>query len=341
MHVNVVLLFGGTGEEYEISLRSAAAILSAFPYGHTVYKIGIDRAGGWYLTEAIAAAIARDAWREGARPVLLDPVGRALAVDGETVPADAVLPILHGGFFEGGGAAAAARLLSLPFVGCPPLAGALALDKVLAKRLAAAEGIAVAGFVTVTPAATADPALADRLIATLGLPLFVKPATGGSSVGASLVRTREELPAALAAALAVDARALCEEYVEGTEVELALLEDGGRLLGHEVGEIDTSAAFYDYNSKYRDRTARIFIPARVSLVSRNAVRAAGRTVFRALGCRGLARVDFFVRPTGEVIFNEINTMPGFTDISMFPMLLRPLGLTLGDVVEILLKNAIL
>ena len=341
MHVNVVLLFGGTGEEYEISLRSAAAVLSAFPYGYTVFPVGIDRAGGWYLTEASPDAIARDAWQEGARPVLLDPAGHALRVDGEQIPADAVLPILHGGFFEGGGAAAACRLLSLPFVGCPPLAGALALDKVLAKRLAAAEGIAVAKYMTVTAAEAADPATADRLIAALGLPLFVKPAMGGSSVGASLVRTRGEIAAALTAALAVDTRALCEEYIEGTEVELALLEDGDRLLGHEVGEIDTCAAFYDYNAKYRDRTSRIFIPARVSLASRNAVRAAGRTLFRTLGCRGLARVDFFVRPTGEAVFNEINTMPGFTDVSMFPMLLRPLGLTLGDVVEILLKNAIL
>ena len=123
--MNIVMLFGGTGEEYEISLRSAAAVFAAFPYGYTVYPIGIDRAGGWYLTDASPDAIARDAWQVGARPVLLDPVGRALLADGERIPADAVLPILHGGFFEGGGAAAACRLLSLPFVGCPPLAGAV------------------------------------------------------------------------------------------------------------------------------------------------------------------------------------------------------------------------
>ena len=341
MHVNVVLLFGGTGEEYEISLRSAAAVLLAFPYGYTVFPVGIDRAGGWYLTDASPEAIAQDAWQEGARPILLDPVGGALLVDGEPIPADAVLPILHGGFFEGGGAAAACRLLSLPCVGCPPLAGALALDKVMAKRLAASEGIAVARYQTVRRADLSDPTLPARLAEALGLPLFCKPASGGSSVGASLVSTREEIPAALEAALSVDSRALCEEYIEGTEVELALLEDGDRLLGHEVGEIDTHAAFYDYHAKYRDRTSRVFIPARVSSASRAAVRAAGRSLFYLLGCRGLARVDFFVRPTGEIVFNEINTMPGFTDISMFPMLLRPLGLTLGDVVEILVKNAIL
>lgn len=339
--MNVVLLFGGIGEEYEISLRSAAAVLEAFPRDHTVFTVGIDRGGGWYLTEATSRMIAADRWREGARPVQLSPAAHALLADGETVPCDAVLPILHGGLYEGGGAAAVCRALGLPFVGCPPLAGAVAMDKVLAKTVAASLGIRVAKWVTLTHHELNDPALPDRLGAALGYPLFVKPQAGGSSVGACRVDTPDQLEAAVSTALLFGERVLCEEYVEGREVELAILEDGGALLGHEVGEVDPGAPFYDYDAKYRDRTARIFIPARVPSASRAAVREAGRSLFRAIGCRGLARVDFFVLDGGEIVFNEINTMPGFTDISMYPMLLSRLGLSLGDVVGILLKNAIL
>ena len=337
--MNVLLLFGGIGEEYEISLRSAAAVLTALPQSHTVFKVGIRRTGEWYLTEATPSAIAADRWLEGARPVLLSPCAHALMVDGETIPCDAVLPILHGGLYEGGGAAAVCRALGIPFVGCPPLAGAIAMDKVLSKTVAASLGIRVAKWVTLTANDLSDPALADRLGEALGYPLFVKPSAGGSSVGACRVEAPEALIGALSTALLFGKTVLCEEYIVGREVEFAILEDEGALRGHEVGEIDPGAPFYDYDAKYRDRTSRIFIPARVPSASREAVRAAGRSVFRALGCRGLARVDFFVTEDGGIVFNEINTMPGFTDISMYPILLSRLGLSLGDVVGILLKNA--
>ena len=337
--MNVVLLFGGIGEEYEISLRSAAAVLASFPHTHTVFKVGIDRDGAWYLTEATPRMIALDAWREGARPVLLSPASHAMTVDGEEIPCDVVFPLLHGGLYEGGGAAAVCSALGVPYVGCPPLAGAVAMDKVLSKRIAASLGIRVARWVTVAPCELGDPALADRLGDTLGYPLFVKPPAGGSSVGACRVDSPDQLIGALTAALLFGDTVLCEEYVTGREVELAILEDGGVLRGHEVGEIDPGAPFYDYDAKYRDRTSRIFIPARVPSASRAAVREAGRAIFRALGCRGLARIDFFVTDDGGIVFNEINTMPGFTDISMYPMLLLRLGLSLGDVVNILLKNA--
>lgn len=337
--MNVVLLFGGIGEEYEISLRSAAAVLASFPHTHTVFKVGIGRTGEWYLTEATPRAIERDRWLEGARPAMLCPATHSITVDGEQVPCDVVLPILHGGLYEGGGAAAICQALDLPYVGCPPLAGALAMDKVLSKTVAASLGIRVAKGMCVFSHEVGDPSLADRLGEALGYPLFVKPPAGGSSVGACRVDTPDMLEGALSAAFLFGDTALCEEYIHGREVEFAILEDEGVLRGHEVGEIDPGAPFYDYDAKYRDRTSRIFIPARVPSASRMAVREAGRAIFRALGCRGLARVDFFVLDSGELVFNEINTMPGFTDISMYPMLLSRLGLSLGDVVDVLLKNA--
>ena len=337
--MNVVLLFGGIGEEYEISLRSAAAVLSSFPHTHTVFKVGITRTGEWYLTEATPRAILLDNWLEGARPVMLCPGMHAMLADGEQIPCDVILPVLHGGLYEGGGAAAVACALGIPYVGCPLLAGAVAMDKVLAKTVAASLGIRVARGMTISAHERSDPALADRLGDALGYPLFVKPPAGGSSVGACRVEQPDMLERALSAAFLFGDTVLCEEYIDGREVEFAILEDEGVLRGHEVGEIDPGAPFYDYDAKYRDRTSRIFIPARVPSASRAAVREAGRAIFRALGCRGLARVDFFVQDDGQIVFNEINTMPGFTDISMYPMLLGRLGLSLGDVVDILLKNA--
>ena len=336
--MNVILLFGGVSEEYEISLRSAAAVLGAIPAHHSVFPIAIDREGGWYLTAPDPAAIASDGWQADAEPVLLDPGRHALLVGGRPLPADAVLPILHGGLGEGGGIAALLTLLGLPYVGCPPTAGALGMDKLLTKQAAERCGLRTATYQTVTREMLPDPALPDRLGRALGYPMFVKPTALGSSVGASRVDSPAGLLPALTDALAYGEVALCEEYIEGCEVELALLERGDELLGALVGEIDPGAPFYDYSAKYRDRRSRIFIPARLPKAIREEIASAGRLVFRALGCRGLARVDFFVRGD-EVFFNEINTMPGFTEVSMFPRLMAAAGIPLGDVVEILLKSA--
>ena len=336
--MNAVLLFGGVGEEYEISLRSASSVLNALSARHTVYPVGIDRSGGWYLAKRDAAAIAADRWREGARSVVLDPNHHALLTEDGPIPADAVFPLLHGGLGEGGGVAALLALLGIPYVGCPPTAGMIGLDKPLAKQIAERMGIRTARFVTVGRSETVDGTLCKRLGDALGYPLFVKPATLGSSVGSARVEREEELLPALTAALFYDRRALCEEYIKGAEVELALLERGDSLFGRLVGEIDPGAPCYDYNAKYRDRTTRIFIPARLPSALRAEVAEIGRRLFTAFGCRGLARVDFFVRGE-EILFNEINTMPGFTDASMYPRLLAAAGLPLEEVADTLLRGA--
>ena len=341
MSVNVILLFGGDSEEYEISLRSAAACLRGMPAHHTVYPVGISRGGGWYLCVADAGAIEADTWHTGAVPVTLDPCRHALLAAGEPIPCDTVLPMLHGGLGEGGGVAACLSLLGLAYVGCRPVAGAVAMDKLYTKILAEAAGIRVAPYRTVTKKEMDDPGLFDALQASLGLPIFVKPTSLGSSVGVGRVSTAAELSAALSLALSYGERALCERAIEGAEVELALIERGGELFGSVIGEVDPGAPFYHYNAKYRDKSFRIFIPARIPSGAARTLLSAGRTLFRLLGCRGLARLDFFVTAAGEVILNEVNTMPGFTDVSMFPGLLAAAGLSFGEVLDILLENSIL
>ena len=338
--MKVILLFGGASEEYEISLRSTAAVLSAFPTEHTPIPVGIDRQGGWYRTSAAPEAILADAWQAGAQPVTMDPHRRALVADGKAIAADVVLPLLHGGLGEGGGVAALLALLSIPCVGCSLTAGAVGMDKVLTKQLATVDGIPTADFCVVTESDLADPCLPSRLGERFGYPYFVKPATQGSSVGASRVLTEAEAPAALRAALSYGGRALCEEFLRGAEVEVALLERDGALLATSVGEIEPAAPFYDYVAKYESRASRIFIPARISRAERDKVREYACRLFRLLGCRGLSRVDFFVTEDGRVLLNEINTMPGFTDISMFPRLWQAAGLGMTELVNVLLENAV-
>lgn len=335
--MNVMLLFGGGSGEYEISLRSAAAVLPALTARHTVFPVGVAREGGWYLTGASPEDIRADRWQAGAEPVLLSPAAHAVLHRGVPLAVDAVFPLLHGGLFEGGGIAALCEFLSLPYVGCPPMAGMLGLSKLHTKLIAERAGIPVAAYRAVSRRDPLDEGLLSEIEQKLGYPVFVKPDSLGSSLGAARADSREELLSALSAALALDACVLCEEYLEGTEVELALLERDGEVLGELVGEIDPGAPFYDYNAKYRDRHSRIFIPARVLGTALREVVRAGHRLFDLLGCRGLARVDFFVRGS-TVILNEVNTMPGFTDISMFPRLMAAAGLSLGDVLDILLQN---
>ena len=173
-----------------------------------------------------------------------------------------------------------------------------------------------------------------------GYPIFIKPVSSGSSCGASAVFSREELSSALAAASSLGGTVLAEEYIEGAEVECGLIERGGALFGQAVGEIEPGNTFYDYETKYKSRTSRVFIPARIGCRAIETVREYAQKLFLAIGCRGLARLDFFVKKSGEVIFNEINTMPGFTDISMFPMLYKVVGLSLEPLIDVLLEEAV-
>ncbi len=337
--MNVVLLFGGDGAEYEISLRSAASLLPSLAARNTVYPIGINREGGWYLTSPEPRVIAEDTWQSGAVPVLLDPAGHSLLADGAPLPVDVVFPLLHGGLGEGGGMASLLTLLGIPYVGCGPRAGMLGMDKVLAKQVAERAGIRVARYRAVRADEPLDASLYGELAATVGYPMFVKPSGLGSSIGASCVPDSSALATALAEAHRYDRVALCEELIRGSEVEVALLADGDLLRGELVGEVDPGAVFYDYDTKYRTSSSRIFIPARLPSALLTEVREQAKRIFRLFGCRSLARVDFFVRGE-EVIFNEINTMPGFTDISMFPRLMQAAGFTPVALAEALLADAV-
>ena len=342
--MNVALFFGGAGEEYEISLRSAAAVLSAFPKKHTVVPIGITREGDFFASpNAAPADISGDIWqKKEALPVGFLPNGRALLLGDTRFVPDCAFPLLHGKGGEDGRIQGLLECCRIPFVGCGVSASVTGMDKVACKRIAQSLGIPIAAFCSLSPEECRDPeAAANKIEGALpAYPLFVKPVFSGSSCGASLVKKREELALALRTASSLGGAVLVEEYIEGAEVECGLIERGGALFGQAVGEIEPGNTFYDYETKYKSRTSRIFIPARIGCRAIETVREYAKALFLAIGCRGLSRLDFFVKKNGEVIFNEINTMPGFTDISMFPMLYKVVGLSMGALIDALLEEAV-
>lgn len=353
----VMILFGGRSSEHTISCATAAGVLGAIDRDrYDVVPVGITRDGVWVLEDdnADKFRLNPDNMPEvvdnGIRILLPDAAtNRMLRVvrDGQVsdlVEIDVVFPLIHGPFGEDGTLQGALDLVGLPFVGSGVLASAAGMDKHYTKLLLEAAGLRVAGGATVTAHEwEADAAAIAQRVAEVGYPVFVKPARAGSSVGVSKVVTDEDLKAAMQVALAEDDHVLIEETISGREIEIAVL--GGRrgepARASIAGEIVMQGAeFYDFAAKYLDDSAvRLDCPAmldpqRLREAQKLAVRA-----FDALGCEGLARVDFFLDEEGFLI-NEINTMPGFTPISMFPKCWAATGLNYSDLITELIDVAI-
>lgn len=229
-------------------------------------------------------------------------------------------------------------LAGIPCVGCGVLASALCMDKDAAHRLARAAGVEVPPCAVLH--APPRPEVLAACTHGLRYPLFVKPACAGSSFGVTRVETPDALPAAVAEAFRHDGKALVEQAVPGFEVGCAVLGAGEALTVGEVDEIELAHGFFDYTEKYTLETARIHMPARLSLAERDRVREAAKTVYRALCCTGFARVDLFYTPDGRIVFNEVNTIPGFTEHSRFPGMMRGAGVEFGPLVERLLEQAV-
>ena len=328
MKTKIALFFGGQSSEYAVSLTSAAAVLRALDRELCEpLAIGITREGHWLLTRATPEEIEADEWQKNALPCFLSPdrgMRGLFLFEGErarVILPDLLFPLLHGKYGEDGCIQGLFALSGIPFIGCPTRPSAVGMDKHLTKTLAAAAGIPVLPWACVVKAEGMAAAL-EKIEGTLAFPLFVKPASGGSSVGASVVREPRDLPAALKCAWEEDEYALIEPYCPAREIEVAVL-DG---VASRAGEICLpTGGFYDYDTKYRNGSATLSIPARLSQETEETLRAYALTVYKTLGCRGQARVDFFLTADGQLYFNEINTLPGFTKDSMFPRLMAADG----------------
>lgn len=260
----------------------------------------------------------------------------------ESVPVDVVFPVLHGENGEDGSVQGLFRLAGIPFVGCGICASASSMDKSVTKLIAATTGVRQAKWLTLRRSSFRADAetMCRNILDTLGLPVFIKPCSTGSSVGVSKVKTAEQLTAALETAFRYDQKILAEEFINGKEVEVAVLGNEDPVAA-VAGEIDAGAEFYDYETKYVTSTSQAFIPARIDDKTMTDVRAWAVKIFTALGCAGLSRVDFFVtRDTNEIVFNEINTLPGFTPISMYPKMWAADGLPFGALLDKLIELAL-
>lgn len=314
--MKIALLFGGRGAERAVSLRSAEAVLPRLrALGHTVFPVFVNETGALFHTESVP----RDpASHTGSPLTLLVREGVLLFETAtETLSPETVFSLIHGLDGEDGAWQGLFTLTRTPFIGAGVTASAIGMNKRITKELAAARGIPTVPYLCV---GDAEGATVSRILRTFSLPLFVKPATGGSSVGVSRVTRKEELAPAILRALGECEEVLIEEAVIGSEIEVAVLERSGMLLLSPPGEIRTEEGFYDYEAKYGEKEASFHLPAPLTQEETSRVKQLAATVFRLLGCRDMARVDLLRREDGEIYFNEINTIPGFTEDSLFPRL---------------------
>ncbi|HEY6066184.1 MAG TPA: D-alanine--D-alanine ligase family protein [Thermoanaerobaculia bacterium] len=335
--LKVVVLYGGRSVESEVSRVSARTIVAALDRSkYEVLPLAVDESGRF-----LSAA---DSARRLADGPLPDRFRRAEPDNEALVPleispgrADVVFPIIHGTTGEDGTLQGFLEFLGIPFVGAGVTGSALGMDKAVFKALLASAGLPTPRSVVLRPS---DRARWSELVADLTLPLFVKPATGGSSVGVHKVKRADELGSAVEDALRYDDRALVEEGIDARELECAVLGDE-EPRASVPGEVVPGHEFYDYDDKYRDDKARLLIPAPVSEPVAEEVRRLAIAAFRLCGISGMARVDFFLeRGTDRVLVNELNTLPGFTSISMYPKLWEASGLPLPALLDELIRLAI-
>lgn len=343
MKKTVLVLFGGCSSEYEVSLQSAHGVLahwSVEKYG--LLTVGITREGRWLYYAGGAARLAAGDWQTDGSCVpcalqLDRGHGTLLLLDGSgrTLPFDAAFPVFHGRNGEDGTIQGALELAGVPVVGCGVLSSALCMDKDRAHALAGLTGVRTPKSAVFS---AAGPAIAETAEA-LGFPLFVKPLRAGSSFGISRVESPKALDAAVEEAFRYDSQVILEEAVPGFEVGCAVLGNPGRgqLTVGAVDEIELSGGVFSFDEKYTLKTAAIHCPARIPAETAVRVQAAARAVYAALDCRVFARVDFFLTPAGEIVFNEVNTIPGLTAHSRFPSMMQAVGWDFSTLLERLLE----
>ncbi len=349
--IRVAVVFGGRSGEHPVSCISAAGVLANIDTDlFDVTAVGITPGGSWLVmdpaaipepvgrqlpTVATGAAVALTADPTSAAMVSLDPAA-ALAV----TEVDVVFPVLHGPYGEDGTIQGLLELAGVPYVGAGVLASAVGMDKEFTKKLLAADGLPVGDWVVLRPGM---PTLADAERGRLGLPVFVKPARAGSSLGVSRVDYWDDLDAAIEYARRTDPKVLVEAAVIGSEVECGVLEfPDGRVEASPIARIKVSGdhAFYDFDAKYLDDVATFDIPAELPDEVTERIQDLSRRAFAALDAQGLARVDFFVRPDGDVVINEVNTLPGFTPISMYPRMWAVGGVSYRELITVLIRTAL-
>ncbi len=344
--LRIAILFGGRSAEHDVSILSASNVMSALDSAkYDAVPVFVTRDGRWLLARYADGELSRPS--EGEELCLLPGgQGRIVAISETGVPyempkIDIVFPVLHGLHGEDGSVQGLAEVARVPLAGCGVCGSANALDKDIAKRLLKQAEIPVAAAVTITR--DAIPAF-DKLKEMLGLPVFIKPARQGSSVGVSKVSTGKEYEQALSEGFRHDDKLLAEEFISGREIECGVLESGaGELFVSRTGEIVPAEThgFYTYDAKYIDADgAALKVPAQLPQAIEDQIRNIAAKAFRALGCDSMARVDFFVTEDMRVLLNEINTIPGFTNISMYSKVMAISGVSYPEIIDRLVAHGL-
>jgi D-alanine-D-alanine ligase len=338
--MRVALIFGGRSGEHAVSIVSARSVAQALQsHGHTVIPMAIDRRGLW----ADGALSLRILEEKGDRTDEVCEFSGTQRLDPRLIEDDfdVVFPVLHGPFGEDGTIQGLLEMLNLPYVGCGVAASALCMDKARSKTLVAAAGFSTAPWVTVERHRwLSDPTALKKEAVDLGLPLFVKPSRMGSSVGITKVVDISNLDTALGTAFAHDSAVVIERGIDAREIEVAVLGND-EPLASVPGEVVPGADFYSFEDKYIDDGCQLLAPAPLDEALTEKVQSMALSIYEELGCRGMARVDLFLeKTTGKLWFNEVNTIPGFTSISMFPRLWDLSGIPYPDLLDQLLSLAL-
>ena len=349
--LSVCILFGGMSPEHEVSLRSAESVLNNIDKSkYNIFPVGITKEGDWILFGGKDySMLPAGTWMNhpANRRAAISPVrGQGLlSFEGDCVVReriDVVFPVLHGENGEDGAMQGLMKLAGIPYVGPHVAASAVSMDKTLTKLVVDHAGVVQAAWQLVRRSDTEHHMenVLNSLEKRFSYPMFVKPAGTGSSVGVSKAADREGLEKALENAAKYDAKVLVEEFIHGREIEVAVMGNDNPVASI-CGEIDSGADFYDYDAKYVTDTSTAYIPARIPEDVQETVREAAVKVYSAIGCQGLSRVDFFVTyEDNRVVFNEINTLPGFTSISMYPKLFAASGIPYTQLIDELLELAV-
>lgn len=344
--LRIAVLFGGRSAEHDVSVLSATNVMGALaPEKYDAIPIFVTREGQWLLSSFENGVLAKP---EDGTEVSLIPGerGRMIAIGAggritEAGKIDILFPVLHGLYGEDGSVQGLAEVARVPLVGCGILGSATALDKIIAKRLLRAAGVPVARSVTISEGAAPD---LGTLESELGLPLFIKPARQGSSVGVRKVSGSQEFMPALTEGFRYDCNLLAEEFIQGREIEFSVLEDtSSGLIVSRPGEITPAESheFYSYDAKYIDEDgAALKVPAELPPEVEAAMRDMAAKAFRALGCDGMARVDFFLTADMRFLVNEVNTIPGFTNISMYSKAMAASGIGYPEIIDRLVAHGL-
>lgn len=344
--LNIAIVFGGLSSEHEVSLKSAYSVIENLDRKRfNPIMVGITPEGEWFRFKGDIKKIADGTWCNPADCVraLISPdreMHGLLEIEKDAIYGvllDAAMPVMHGKNGEDGTVQGLLELAGIPVIGCGVLSSALCMDKFKAHQLAHIAGVPVPRSFVLT--GEADLELAREYAEILGYPIYIKPVKAGSSFGITRVADEKDLSEAIGRAFEYDNEVIMEENIEGFEVGCAVMGND-RLMTGEIDEIELSEGFFDFAEKYNLITSKIHVPARINTQKAEEIKATAKVIYKALGCKGFARVDMFLKPSGEVVFNEVNTIPGFTSHSRYPNMMKAVGLNFTEVITAIINLAV-